>query len=389
MTEISDRKPLDELYRQRCGELMEARKELEETRKHMRFLLDENDRLRRQRPQTESDGSRKLPDSEFLLAIKQIEASYGKALEHRKKDKRVKLPPRLSVRSVATFMGITDAAIHRGYPHIRSMIHYHQGKTHEDAIKKYKAENKDLKEKVRQVKAERDERYLFCERMANILFADFVGRSSFVSPKSQNTQFDRKATLRLIHSKYRREHEERGTENAILLDLCNLLPSQHRENESLKDSISKYLGHQGNDYVKRNILYSNRYVQQSDKYPVYFSKALKEDWAEEWWKAEMRHEKMAQKQLDSYSTVSEEKYAQNDMQENPDSKEDSQAFKNLREEFLVAIKDPDNEWYQACFNRLNSFQKNTKFPDFFEESLWDAFKLLVEEGEIEIQNKHE
>ena len=65
--------------------------------------------------------------------------------------------------------------------------------------------------------------------------------------------------------------------------LIELLPEKQREKKTIKNLIQKYLINEGEEYVKRNILYANEKVKKQSSYRVFLEKALKEDWAFEWW----------------------------------------------------------------------------------------------------------
>lgn len=171
---IGQQKNLEERYRERCEEVLTLRKELAESCKQVTFLLDENNRLRHRAANSTSDPSRKIPDSEFLVVIERITNARSDAEEKRKIARHVKLPVPLSISAVARELGFSDANIHKNYPHIKTLIQYYQGKSYENKIKKLYHEKSKLAAQLKAVKAERDQRYSMCEKMANHLFVAFI-----------------------------------------------------------------------------------------------------------------------------------------------------------------------------------------------------------------------
>lgn len=65
--------------------------------------------------------------------------------------------------------------------------------------------------------------------------------------------------------------------------LIKLLPKSERKKQTVLEAIRKALDKHGEEYVRRNILYANEHVKKSKSYRIFLIKALKEDWAREWW----------------------------------------------------------------------------------------------------------
>jgi len=178
-------KTLEERYRERVEELLTLRKEVNLLQEDKKNLQRENARLRRRVADNPGDRSRKIPDSEFLLAIERILKTRTNAKEARREDPHAKLPPKLSITAVAQELGVTDANIHKNYPHIKTLIMYRQDKSNEELLAKFRKESSKLKASLKAVKAERDKRFIMCENMANQLLKIFIGQNKRNSCSSQ------------------------------------------------------------------------------------------------------------------------------------------------------------------------------------------------------------
>ena len=62
-----------------------------------------------------------------------------------------------------------------------------------------------------------------------------------------------------------------------------LIPEEHRTKKSIKILIEKYFKKYGEEYLKRNILYTNEKIKNQRSYRAFLAKALEEDWAQGWW----------------------------------------------------------------------------------------------------------
>jgi len=72
---------------------------------------------------------------------------------------------------------------------------------------------------------------------------------------------------------------ENDCENGVdIHKLFDLVPDQHRFKKTVQAAIENYLEKQGFDYVKRNIIYTNKELKDQRKYRAYLDKSLKGDW---------------------------------------------------------------------------------------------------------------
>lgn len=68
---------------------------------------------------------------------------------------------------------------------------------------------------------------------------------------------------------------------AVLDKVLALIPKQHRTKKTIRAEVVKALRRHGEEYVERNILYSNEKAEKN--YRVFLIRALREDWARDWW----------------------------------------------------------------------------------------------------------
>ncbi|MBX6424264.1 replication initiator protein A [Thermosulfurimonas sp. F29] len=69
----------------------------------------------------------------------------------------------------------------------------------------------------------------------------------------------------------------------LLESLIKLLPPSERKKQTLIEAIKRALDRHDEEFVRRNILYANEKVKKPGSYRIFLIKALKEDWAREWW----------------------------------------------------------------------------------------------------------
>jgi len=65
--------------------------------------------------------------------------------------------------------------------------------------------------------------------------------------------------------------------------LLALVPERHRSKKTIQEMVVRALRQHDEEYVRRNILYANEKVRQPRSYRVFLARALKADWAREWW----------------------------------------------------------------------------------------------------------
>ena len=65
--------------------------------------------------------------------------------------------------------------------------------------------------------------------------------------------------------------------------LLALIPNSHKNKKTVLDMIQKYLRKYGEEYVRRNILYTNQKLRNKRSYRVFLEKSLRNDWALDWW----------------------------------------------------------------------------------------------------------
>ena len=70
---------------------------------------------------------------------------------------------------------------------------------------------------------------------------------------------------------------------SIFQSLVNLLPESQRKKQSILEIIEEMLDKHGEEYVRRNILYTNENVKNKRSYRVFLTRSLREDWARGWW----------------------------------------------------------------------------------------------------------
>jgi hypothetical protein len=100
--------------------------------------------------------------------------------------------------------------------------------------------------------------------------------------------------------------EKQKQENDEIQTLIDLLKEDYRENKGIKDVLNKYYSKHGYDYVKYNILYSNK--KASKAYAGFLKEALKENWGAE---LKLEQEKIAkQEQLRQVKLEEERKTAE-------------------------------------------------------------------------------
>jgi len=79
------------------------------------------------------------------------------------------------------------------------------------------------------------------------------------------------------------EKTGQGNWEEVIMRLLRLVPSEHRAKKTIQQMISQFLRIHGEEYVKRNILYTNEKVRQPRGYRTFLDKALRHDWALGWW----------------------------------------------------------------------------------------------------------
>lgn len=72
--------------------------------------------------------------------------------------------------------------------------------------------------------------------------------------------------------------ETKCEEGADIHNLFDLVPDQHRVKKTVQAVIEKYFEKQGFNYVRRNIIYTNKELKDQRKYRAYLEKSLKGDW---------------------------------------------------------------------------------------------------------------
>jgi ribosomal protein L17 len=72
--------------------------------------------------------------------------------------------------------------------------------------------------------------------------------------------------------------EPEREEEADIHNLFDLLPDQYRTQKTVQAVIEKYFEKQGFNYVRRNIIYTNKELKDQRKYRAYLEKSLKGDW---------------------------------------------------------------------------------------------------------------
>ncbi len=78
---------------------------------------------------------------------------------------------------------------------------------------------------------------------------------------------------------------ETGTQGGeeVLQKLLSLVPEVQRKKKTVQEMISRALRQHGEEYVKRNILYTNAKVRNPRSYRAFLVRALREDWGIGWW----------------------------------------------------------------------------------------------------------
>lgn len=137
--------------------------------------------------------------------------------------------------------------------------------------------------------------------------------------------------------------------------LTELLPEKQREKKTIKNLIQKYLLNEGEEYVKRNILYANEKVKKQSSYRVFLEKALKEDWAFEWWEdqissllkkrkinniseeeqKELELREKVEKLFESLSTEEKQKLMSRAREELPEDLRDIDSFVRMQARLIV------------------------------------------------------
>ena len=86
----------------------------------------------------------------------------------------------------------------------------------------------------------------------------------------------------------------------LLLELLGLLPEQHRTKKTIIEAVERALRREDGEYVKRNILYTNRYAKRN--YRTYLIKALSKDWASDWWREQLEEQEHKAAQFQATET---------------------------------------------------------------------------------------
>ena len=111
----------------------------------------------------------------------------------------------------------------------------------------------------------------------------------------------------------------------LRLELLALLPEQHRAKKTIIEAVEKALRREDGEYVRRNILYSNRYAKRN--YRTYLIKALSKDWASDWWREQV--EEQEHKTAQSKVTETEQSSSKKQMEEDLE-----QELASMTEQFL-------------------------------------------------------
>ena len=64
----------------------------------------------------------------------------------------------------------------------------------------------------------------------------------------------------------------------IPADIFELIPDQHRNKKSVQTLFDKHLKEHDVNYIKRNIVYTNKNLKDQRKYRAYLDKAINNDW---------------------------------------------------------------------------------------------------------------
>ena len=92
--------------------------------------------------------------------------------------------------------------------------------------------------------------------------------------------------------------KEKEVDDKVIDNLIALLPEKQRNKKTIRSLIKRYLFKEDEEYVKRNILYANAKVIKASSYRIFLEKALKEDWAREWWEDKIDEIKKVNKEND-------------------------------------------------------------------------------------------
>lgn len=151
-------------------ELLSIRKELKCSEQKILHLEQENQRLTKENRNNDI----KIPFNEFYSAINKIDERYKVALEEKKLNQNVKLPPKLSISSVADEMNIDDSTIHHGYKEVKELINIKISKSQQEKVDKFQTELNISKQKLQEMRVERDQRYELCQKLACNLYRKFI-----------------------------------------------------------------------------------------------------------------------------------------------------------------------------------------------------------------------
>jgi len=123
----------------------------------------------------------------------------------------------------------------------------------------------------------------------------------------------------------------------IFYRLLELVPIVHRKKKTIQDMISKALKYKDVEYVRRNILYANAKVRNPRGYRLFLERALKEDWAHNWWEDQIKEDKKISE--DEMKQEFNLRLKVEDILKNLDPEETEKLQKQAQEELPENIRD--------------------------------------------------